>query len=231
MGNCFGSRAQAVLPETTQSPHPTSMPSVASSSQGGTRKPAHVTTPSDDDVMSSTPSLKPATRARVQSQNAASSQRRHRDDGEDHLLLSSRVDVFTSQNTDRQEMRSPQYPSSETGSTQRARSVSMGIALQGAPSRSSSRRNRAVSTTLHGNGHQRTSTKSMSGVSSATSQMPPGRQGVRPRFPSALQSLLPNDFRYTVRPLFYQTLLLLYLRPQIQNSRCGKSESCPSHKP
>ena len=70
----------------------------------------------------------------------------------------------------------------------------------GAPLHSSGRRNRAVSTAVHGSGHQRARTKSITGLSSATSQIPAGRRAGRSRFPLALQSLLPNDFRYALRP-------------------------------
>ena len=128
----------------------------------------------------STPSPKHGTsmsaRARAQSQGAALSQRRH-DDGRDYPPPSSESDVFTSQYPARPEMPSPQYPSGGTGRMQRNRSVSMmdATALQSAPS---SRRNRTAST--------------------ATGQTTAGRQGGRSRFPFALQSLLPNDFRYAV---------------------------------
>jgi hypothetical protein len=88
-------------------------------------------------------------------------------------------DVFTSQHSDRQVVHSRQYPSGGTGRMQRNRSISMDpTALQSAPSQLSSRRNRTAST--------------------ATGQITAGRQGGRSRFPFALQSLLPNDFRYGV---------------------------------
>jgi hypothetical protein len=122
------------------------------------------------------PSPRPGTATSARAQGAAFSQRR-RDDGRDYPPPSSGVDVFTSQHPDRQEMHSRQYPSGGTGRMQRTRSVSMDVtALQGAPSQSSSRRNRTTTT--------------------ATGQITAGRQGARSRFPFALQSLLPNDFRY-----------------------------------
>jgi hypothetical protein len=108
--------------------------------------------------------------------HAALPQRRH-DNGRDYPPPSSESDVFTSQHPARPEMPSRQYPSGGTDRMQRNRSVSMmdATASQSAPS---SRRNRAAST--------------------ATGQMTAGRQGGRSRFPFALQSLLPNDFRYAV---------------------------------
>jgi hypothetical protein len=113
------------------------------------------------------------------------------------------IHSFTSQHTDRQEMGSRQSPSSGAGRMQRTRSSSMDItALQSAPLPPSSRRNRTASqaTAVYGSGHKRVATKSMSGLSSATGQITPGRQGGRSRLPFALHSLLPNDFRYAVRP-------------------------------
>ncbi|KAI0276095.1 hypothetical protein BGY98DRAFT_987929 [Russula aff. rugulosa BPL654] len=101
-------------------------------------------------------------------------------------------------NNDRQEMASRQYPSGGAVPMQRNRSMSMDVtALKGAPSHSSGRRNRTTSTAVQGSsgGHQRVGTKSMS---AATSQTPAGRQGGRSRFPFALQSLLPNDFRFRI---------------------------------
>jgi hypothetical protein len=116
----------------------------------------------------------------------------------DHPPPSSEGDVFISQHPDRLEMRSRQYPSGGAAPMQRTRSVSMDVtALKGAPSTSSGRRNRTTSTAVQGNGHQRVRTKS---ISSATSQTLAERQGGRSHFPFALQSLLPNDFRYAVRP-------------------------------
>jgi hypothetical protein len=49
---------------------------------------------------------------------------------------------------------------------------------------------------------------------------PARRHGGQPRFSTTLKSLLHNDFRYAVRrcPIDHY----LQLRPQIQNSRCGK---------
>jgi hypothetical protein len=115
-------------------------------------------------------------RVRAQSQGGALSQRRH-DDGRDHPPPSSGDDVFTSQHLDHQEMNSRQPPSGVTGRMPRNRSVSMDVtASQSAPLQSPSRRSRTAST--------------------ATGQSTGGRQGGRSRFPFALQSLLPNDFRY-----------------------------------
>ena len=134
-------------------------------------------------------------RARAQSHGAP---RRH-DNGRDSPPPSFGGDVFISQHPDRQEMASRQYPSGGAVPMQRNRSMSMDVAaLKGAPSHSSGRRNRTTSTAVQGSsgGHQRVGTKSMS---AATSQTPAGRQGGRSRFPFALQSLLPNDFRYAVR--------------------------------
>jgi hypothetical protein len=149
----------------------------------------------------STPPPGPGTtkgaRGRAQSQGTALSQRRH-DNGRDYLPPSSGGDVFISKFPDRQEMPSRQYPSGGAVPMQRNRSMSMDVtALKGAPSHSSVRRDRTTSTAVQGSGHQRVGTKSMS---AATSQTPAGRQGGRSRFPFALQSLLPNDFRYAVRP-------------------------------
>jgi hypothetical protein len=157
---CLFSKSKTVpsvpTPEKPQSPQPAAIPN-------GT---------------TSIPSPRPgtATSARARAQETALSQRR-RDDGRDHPPPPSGVDVFTSQHPDHHEMRSRQYPSGGTGRMQRTRSVSMDVtALQGAPSQSSSRRNRTTTT--------------------ATGQITAGRQGARSRFPFALQSLLPNDFRY-----------------------------------
>jgi hypothetical protein len=69
-------------------------------------------------------------------------------------------------------------------------------------SQSSGRRNRTVSMAVHRGGHQRVATKSITGRPSGTGRTPAEslRPGSRSRFPFALQSLLPNDFRYAVRP-------------------------------
>jgi hypothetical protein len=122
-----------------------------------------------------TPSSRPGTSmsARERAKSHAALPQRHHDDGRDYPPPSSESDVFTSQYPARPEMPSRQYPSGGTDRMQRNRSVSMmdATASQSAPS---SRRNRTAST--------------------ATA----GRQGGRSRFPFALQSLLPNDFRYAV---------------------------------
>jgi hypothetical protein len=141
------------------------------------------------DGTTSTPSPRPGTptsaRPRPRAQTGLSQRRRN--DGRDYPP-SSGGDVFTAQHPDRQEMRSHQYPSGGTGHMQRTRSVSMDVtALQGVPSQSSSRRDRTAST--------------------ATGQITAGRQGGRSRFPFALQSLLPNDFRYAVT-LSYQSMTI-----------------------
>ena len=145
----------------------------------------------------STPPSRPGTpkntRTRALSQSAALSQRNHHDDGMDYPPPLSGCDVFTSQHPDR---RSRKSSSGGTSPVERTRSVSMD--LRRAPSQSSVRRNRTASTaTAVYDGHRRVTTKSMS---SATGQTPAGRQGGRSRFPFALQSLLPNDFRYAGRP-------------------------------
>jgi hypothetical protein len=111
--------------------------------------------------------------------------------------LRHRGDAFISEFPDRQEIPSHQSSSGETASMQRSRSVSMDVtALKGAPSHPSARRNRTASSAVQGSGHQRVAAKSLSAASSQTAA---GRQGGRSRFPFALQSLLPNDFRYAVR--------------------------------
>jgi hypothetical protein len=161
------------------------MGNCCSSSDFDTSAPTQEKTPqpaSTPDGTTSTPSPRTGTamsaRMRAQSHGAALSQRRH-DDGRDYPPPSSGGDVFTSQYPDREDMRSRQNPPGGTGRMQRTRSVSMDVtALQGAPLQSSSRRNRTAS--------------------SATGQSAAGRQGARSRFPFALQSLLPNDFRYAV---------------------------------
>jgi hypothetical protein len=150
-------------PEKPQSPQPTSIP----------------------DITTSTPSPRPGkaisvrARARAQSQGAALSHRRH-DDGRDYPLPSSGGDVFAPQHPDRQDMRSRQYSSGGTGRMQRTRAVSMDVVtnLLSASPHLSRLRNRTAS---------------------MTSQITAGRQGGRSRFPFALQSLLPNDFKYAVR--------------------------------
>ena len=162
-------------PEKTQSPQPTSIP----------------------DGTTSTPSARPGTamsaRARAQAQGATLSQ-----DGSPPP--SPRGDVFTSRHPDRQEMRSRQYPSGGTGRMQRTRSVPMGVTVSpSAPSDWSRRTNMSASPVVHGSGHQRVGTQPMSSLSSAASQITAGRREGQSRFPFALQSLLPNDFRYAVR--------------------------------
>jgi hypothetical protein len=130
-------------------------------------------------IPSPRPSKAISVRARAQSQGAALS-RRHHDDDRDYPPPSSGGDVFTSQHPDRQEMRSRQHPSGGTGRMQRTRAVSMDVVtnLLSAPPHLSRLRNRTAS---------------------MTSQITAGRQGGRSRFPFALQSLLPNDFKYAVR--------------------------------
>jgi len=225
MGNCLCRRPSrpppplpgpgpALPPETAQCIHPTSIPLsnvsyplgpfpfMASSSQGSRRKPTHSTTPHNDDAMTSIPSHKVGAvrRAHAQSQDAASLHHR-RHGGTNDLPSSSEGDVSTSQHLDRQEMRLRQFPSGGTGPMQWTRSVSMDVtAFQSAPSPSSSRRNGTASTTVYGSGHRRVGTQSMTGLPPATIQITAGRQRGRPRFHSALQSLLPNNFRYAVRP-------------------------------
>jgi hypothetical protein len=159
---CLFSKSKTVpsvpTPEKPQSPQPTPIPDRTTSTQS---------------PRSGTPTS--ARRPRAQT---GLSQRR-RNDGRHYPPPSSGGDVFTAQHPDRQEMRSHQHPPGGTGHMQRTRSVSMDVtALQGAPSQSSSRRNRTAST--------------------ATGQITAGRQGGRPRFPSTLRSLLSNDFRYAV---------------------------------
>jgi hypothetical protein len=180
MGNCFGRSATvpSVPPpqphEKAQSTHPTSIPSsdvvpsVASSSRGDGRKPTYVSITNDDDAMTLTLSTKHGAvrRERVQSEHTAASQRLR--DGRDYLLPSSGGDVLTSQHSDRLEKLSHQYPSGGMGSTSRNRSVSMGASLHGSRSHSPGHRTRAASGS--------------------------GQEG-RPRFPSSLPSLLPNNFR------------------------------------
>src|SRR5216684_4478538 len=183
MGNCFGRSASATVDsvpppqpqEKAQSTHPTSkpssdvVPSVASSSRGDGRKPTYVSATNDDDAMALT--LHGAVRReRVQSEHTALSQRLH--DGRDYPPPSSGGGVLTSQHSDRFEKLSHQYPSGGMGSTSRNRSVSMGASLHGSRSHSPGHRTRAASTSLRGSG-----------------------QEGRPRFPSSLPSLLPNDFR------------------------------------
>jgi hypothetical protein len=118
----------------------------------------------------STPSPKPGTKmsARARAQSHAALPRRRHDGGGDYPPPSSGGDVFTSQHPDRHEMRSRINPSGGSGRVQRTRAVSMETALQSASSHLSRIRNRTVST------------------------------GRRSRFPFALQSLLPSDFRYAV---------------------------------
>jgi hypothetical protein len=156
-------------PEKTRSPQPASIP----------------------DGTTSTLSPRPGTAMSARAlAHAAFSQRRH-DDGWG--------DLFTSQRPDRQEVRSRQYPSGRMSPLRWIRSVSMDVtALQSAPSHLSRRRNRTASTAGHGDGHRRVGIQSMSGLSSATGQITAGRQRGRRRFPSTLQSLLSNDFRYAV---------------------------------
>jgi hypothetical protein len=156
----------------------------------------------------STPSSRPGTeisgheraRVRAQSQGAALSQRRH-DDGRDYPPLSSGGDIFTLQHPDRQEMPSRQCLSGGTSCMQRTRPVSEHVtALLRAPSHLSRRLNRSAFPAIHSSGHQHVDTQPMSNPSSTTSQIPAGRRGSRSRFPSALQSLLPNGFRYADQP-------------------------------
>jgi hypothetical protein len=182
MGNCFSSsniEPSGPTPEKTQSAQPTSIP------DGTTSTPS----PRPDMAMSA--------RARAQAQGDILSQGRH-DDGSPPP--SPRGDVFTSQHPDRQEMRSRPYPSGGTGPMQRTRSVPMGVTVSpSAPSHWSRRTNMSASPVVHGSGHQRVGTQPMSSLSSAASQITAGRRGGQSRFPFALQSLLPNDFRYAVR--------------------------------
>jgi len=155
------------------------------------------------DGTTSTPSARPGTTmsalVRAQSQGSTLSRGRH-DDGRDCPPRLSRGDVLTSQHPDRQEMRSRQYPSDGTGPMQRTKFMSIDVtALQSALSHSYRRMNKTAPPAVHGSGHQCVGTQSVSSLSSATSRITAGRRGGRPRFPFALQSLLPNDFRYAVR--------------------------------
>ena len=132
-------------------------------------------------VITSTPSPRHDTvgsaRACAPSQGAVLSQRPH-DDGRDYPPPSSGGDLLTSQYPDRQEMPSRPHPSGSTSRMQRTRSVPMDVSAppsSSAPSRMSRQKNCSASLTA-------------------------GRQGDRSRFPFALQSLLPNDFRYAVGP-------------------------------
>jgi len=168
MGNCCGSVNTEPSVSTPEKTQPTSDGTTSTSS--------------------------PMPRARAQSQSVSS--QRHHGDGRGYAPPSSRDDAFTSHHPDRQEMHLRQNLSGGMAPMERTRSKSMhATAFQGAPSPSSSRRNRTTSTAVHGSGHRRVGTQSMSGLSSATGQI---RQGGRSRFPFALQSLLPNDFRYAV---------------------------------
>jgi hypothetical protein len=131
------------------------------------------------DRTTSTQSPRPGTPTSARRPRAQTGLSQRHNGGRDYPPPSSGGDVLTAQHPDRQEMRSRQHPSGGTGHMQRTRSVSMDVAgLQGAPSQSAGRRNRTAST--------------------ATGQITAGRQGGRPRFPSTLQSLLSNDFRYEV---------------------------------
>lgn len=112
------------------------------------------------------------TRAQSQVEGTGFSRRRH-DNGRDYYPPPSSHpggDVFTSQHPDRQELRRRGSSSSGKGHTHTERNRSMSDAA--ALRSAPSRRNRTAST---------------------------GRQGGRSRFPFALQSLLPNDFRYAFR--------------------------------
>jgi hypothetical protein len=73
--------------------------------------------------------------------------------------------------------------------------------LQRPRSHSSSRMTRTSPTILFGCGPRPTGTQFESGLASGTGRMPPDsdRREHRPCFPSTLQSVLSNDFRYVVR--------------------------------
>jgi hypothetical protein len=172
-----------------QSPQPTSIP----------------------DETTSTPSPRPGTasaRAIARSQSATLSQRRH-DDGRDYPPPSS---GGASQPSDHQ---SPQRTSIPDGTTS-TRSRRPGSASARTIARSQSA---TLSQRRHDDGgdypppssgddvfisqhpdrqEMRSRQYPSDGLSSATSQIPAGRQGGRSRFPFALQSLLPNDFRFAV---------------------------------
>ena len=85
------------------------------------------------------------------------------------------------------------------GSPQLHGSMSMDTPSPEGPRSHSSRVTRTSSTPLLGNGHQPTGTQVASGPASGTSQMSAERRERQLRFPSTLQSLLSNDFRYVVR--------------------------------
>ena len=172
MGNCFGkSDVVSTLP-TQEHPQQTSIPT------------ATISTPPSGTGTANSPRL------RTPSQSSALPKRRHHD-GRDYPPTSSGGDAFILQFPD-QEIPLRQIPSGGEPPMDRARSLSVGAtASKGAPSHPSPRRSRATSTAAQGSSRQR-----VKSTSSATSQT---RQG-RSRVPFALRILLPNDFRYAVRP-------------------------------
>jgi hypothetical protein len=214
-------------PLTVPTPIPSSnvsypTPPVASSSQGRSGKHVQATAQHDHKITSTM-----SARACAPSQGAEWLQRPH-NDGKDYPPPLPGGYVFTSQHPDRQEKLSRQYSFRRSGRMQRNRFESVDltalriapshlslrrtwsapVALRRAnlcaPSHSSSRRNSTVSMTVHRGGRRRDRTKTISRRSSATSQIQAEtrteRRGSRSRLPFALQGLLPNDFRYAVRP-------------------------------
>jgi hypothetical protein len=191
----LGIRNPPTLPTPIPSPcppaHPTSTPSsyVATSSKTISGLPAHDTAQRDYEMTTLSPKQWALTPERMRSQDSTSSQR-HRDD-RDYPPPSS------GSNPHYQEVRSHPFRSRGGLPPQLHRSMSMDT--QAPRSHSSSRMTRTASTVLPGHGSQLIGTQFESGQASGTGQMPAERQERRPRFPSALQSLLSNDFRCVVR--------------------------------
>jgi hypothetical protein len=192
MGNCCSDSTTRPSPaptQTTPSTHPTPIPSSyeASSSKAINGWPSPAT--QHDHEMTPIPSPKHSavTPERMRSQDSTSSH----DRGYPPPSSGSIPHL--------QEVHSHLYRSRGRGSAQLHESMSMDTPSPEGPRSHSSRMTRTPSTPLLGNGHQPTGTQVASGPASRTSQMSAEGQERRLRFPSTLQSLLPNDFRYVVR--------------------------------
>jgi hypothetical protein len=182
------------LPNPPTPPTSTLLSSYTASSLNSSRMPAHDTAQHDYEMTPLRPSPKysAVTLERMRSQDSTSSQRR-RDDGDYPPPSYDPSSIYRSQPYRSQGSVSPQLHKSiamDTTSPQGPHSH---------PSSDSSRMTRTPSTFLLGHGPQATGTMFESGLASGTGQTPADRQGRRTRFPSALQTLLSNDFRCVVR--------------------------------
>lgn len=193
MGNCCsgsatGSSSSHSRPVTapTQGREPSSSSNVDSSSKSLSGMPAHGATQHNYELATLPPKHGVATPERTRSQNPSqnpTSSQRRRDD-RDEQSPSSGSDP-------RSHPFRPRGPPLQ-------KSISDATFSQGQRSHSSNRMTRATSTTLPGHGPQPTHTQFESELASGTGRMPADRQERRPRFPSTLQSVLPNDFRCVV---------------------------------